>query len=119
MNKPGTSYLASHDGHRGAIIKRPVNCHQSFDKGVASVQAWLSNDNTGWLWANLIAERDALPQARRRPHGWGGGKMSGAAALLQRMVFAPEAPLATGRAPIPGQTVQLVAQFFTAKQGRS
>ena len=61
MNKPSTSYLPTHDGHRGAIIKWPVNCHQAFDKGVASAQTWLSNDNTGWLWANLILERDALP----------------------------------------------------------
>ncbi|MNG40748.1 hypothetical protein D3C84_1294970 [compost metagenome] len=34
MNKPSTSYLPTHDGHRGAIIKWPVNCHQAFDKGV-------------------------------------------------------------------------------------
>jgi hypothetical protein len=34
MNKPSTSYLPTHDGHRGAVIKWPVNCHQAFDKGV-------------------------------------------------------------------------------------
>ncbi|SDH61899.1 hypothetical protein SAMN05216603_11135 [Pseudomonas benzenivorans] len=66
MNKPSTSYLPTHDGHRGAIIKWPVNCHQAFDKGVASAQTWLSNDNTGWLWANLILERDALPAGAQR-----------------------------------------------------
>ena len=61
MNKPSTSYLPSHDGQRGAVIKWPQDCQQAFDQGVASAQAWLSNDDTGWLWANLIIERDALP----------------------------------------------------------
>ena len=66
MNKPSTSYLPTHDGHRGAIIKWPVNCHQAFDQGVASAQTWLGNDNSGWLWANLILERDALPPGAQR-----------------------------------------------------
>lgn len=66
MNKPCTSYLATHDGHRGAIIKWPINCHHAFDQGVASAQAWLSSDNSGWLWANLIIERDVLPSAAQR-----------------------------------------------------
>uniref|UniRef100_UPI003F7B042E LasR-specific antiactivator QslA n=1 Tax=Pseudomonas benzenivorans TaxID=556533 RepID=UPI003F7B042E len=64
MNRPCTSHLPTHDGHRGAIIKWPVNCHEAFEQGVASAQAWLSNDDTGWLWANLIIERDALPPGR-------------------------------------------------------
>lgn len=66
MSKPSTSYLPTHDGHRGAIIKWPVDCRQAFDKGVSSAQAWLSNDDTGWLWANLIVERDALSAGVQR-----------------------------------------------------
>ncbi|WPC04212.1 LasR-specific antiactivator QslA [Pseudomonas benzenivorans] len=66
MNRPCTSHLPPHDGHRGAIIKWPVNCHEAFDRGVASAQAWLSNDDSGWLWANLIIERDALPPGAQR-----------------------------------------------------
>jgi len=66
MNKSFTSYLSSHDGQHGAVIKWPQDCHQAFDKGVASAQAWLSNDNAGWLWANLILERDALPPGAQR-----------------------------------------------------
>jgi len=33
---------------------------------VACAQAWLGDDNTGWLWANLIIERDALPAGMQR-----------------------------------------------------
>ncbi|WP_313026612.1 LasR-specific antiactivator QslA [Pseudomonas lopnurensis] len=66
MNKPSTSYLPGHDGHRGAVIKWPENCHQAFDKDVASAQAWLGNDDSGWLWAGLILERDALPTGAQR-----------------------------------------------------
>lgn len=66
MNKPFTSYLPSHDGQRGAVIKWPQDCQPAFDKGVTCAQAWLSNDDTGWLWANLIIERNALPAAVQR-----------------------------------------------------
>ncbi|WPC05858.1 LasR-specific antiactivator QslA [Pseudomonas benzenivorans] len=66
MKRPCTSYLPTYDGHRGAIIKWPQDCLQAFDKGVASAQAWLTTDDTGWLWANLIIERDALPPGLQR-----------------------------------------------------
>jgi len=66
MNKPFTSYLPSHDGQRSAVIKWSQDCQQAFDKGVACAQTWLSNNDTGWLWANLILERDALPAGAQR-----------------------------------------------------
>jgi hypothetical protein len=66
MNKPFTSYLPSHDGQRSAVIKWSQDCQQAFDKGVTSAQTWLSHDDTGWLWANLILERDALPAGVQR-----------------------------------------------------
>jgi len=66
MNKSFTSYLSSHDGQRSAMIGWPQDCLQAFDSGVACAQAWLNNDDTGWLWANLIIERDALPAALQR-----------------------------------------------------
>ena len=66
MTKPFTSYLPSHDGQRGAVIEWTHNCQHSFDQGVSCAQAWLSNDDSGWLWANLIVERDALPTGVQR-----------------------------------------------------
>ncbi|MCY1553919.1 LasR-specific antiactivator QslA chain E [compost metagenome] len=66
MNKPFTSFLPSHDGQRSAVIEWPWDCQQAFDKGVACAQAWLSNNDTGWLWANLIIERDVLPGGLQR-----------------------------------------------------
>lgn len=66
MNKPCTSYLPSHDGQRGAVIKWPKDCQQAFDQSVASAQTWLSNDDTGWLWADLIVEREVLPLGAQR-----------------------------------------------------
>jgi len=66
MSKPNISYLPTHDGHRSAVIRWSGDCHQAFDKGVASAQTWLGNDNTGWLWADLILQRDALPSAAQR-----------------------------------------------------
>ncbi|HBX55508.1 MAG TPA: hypothetical protein DEH10_08985 [Pseudomonas sp.] len=66
MHKPFTSYLPSHDGHRGAVIKWPQECQQAFDQGLACANTWLSDDATGWLWANLIVERDALPVGAQR-----------------------------------------------------
>ncbi|TWC37699.1 hypothetical protein FBY03_10733 [Pseudomonas sp. SJZ079] len=66
MNKPFTSYLASHDGQCSAVIKWSVDCEQAFDRGVACAQTWLSHDDTGWLWANLILERDVLPAGVQR-----------------------------------------------------
>lgn len=66
MNKPFTSYLPSHDGQRSAVIKWSQDCQQAFDRGVASAQTWLINNDTGWLWANLIVERDALPPGAQR-----------------------------------------------------
>ncbi|MDM8348759.1 LasR-specific antiactivator QslA [Pseudomonas sp. sp1636] len=66
MSKPCTSFLPSHDGQSGAVIEWPWDCQQAFDKGVICAQAWLSNDDTGWLWANLIIERDVLPGGLQR-----------------------------------------------------
>jgi hypothetical protein len=66
MTKPFISHLPSHDGQRGAAIRWTHNCQQAFHQGVTSAQAWLSNDDTGWLWANLIVERDALPAGVQR-----------------------------------------------------
>ncbi|NQD94415.1 hypothetical protein HP532_17370 [Pseudomonas sp. CrR25] len=66
MNKPSISYLASHDGQRGAVIRWPQDCQQAFDKGVACAQAWLCDDNTGWLWADMILNREALPAGIQR-----------------------------------------------------
>ena len=66
MNKPFTSFLPSHDGQRSAVIEWPWDCQQAFDKGVACAQTWLSNNDTGWLWANMILERDVLPGGLQR-----------------------------------------------------
>ena len=66
MNKYFISYLASHDNQHGAVIKWSQDCQQAFAKGVTCAQAWLDNDETGWLWANLIVERDALPAGLQR-----------------------------------------------------
>jgi len=66
MSKPATCYLPPHDGHVGASITWPADYRQAFAQGVASAHAWLHCDNTGWLWANLIVERDVLPLAAQR-----------------------------------------------------
>ena len=66
MIKPFTSYLPSHDDQRGAVITWPRDYRQAFAQGVICAQAWLGNDDSGWLWANLIAERDMLPPGAQR-----------------------------------------------------
>ncbi|WP_414704061.1 LasR-specific antiactivator QslA, partial [Pseudomonas sp. UBA2684] len=44
MHKPFTSYLPSHDGHRGAVIKWPQECQQALDQVLAGANTWLSDD---------------------------------------------------------------------------
>jgi hypothetical protein len=66
MTKPFSSYLPGHDGHRGAVIKWSQNCQQAFEQGLACANTWLHNDDSGWLWANLIVERDAWPPGIQR-----------------------------------------------------
>ncbi|MGE8499457.1 MAG: LasR-specific antiactivator QslA [Pseudomonas sp.] len=61
MHRPFDSHLVSHDGHAGASIAWSQDCQQAFSDGVACANTWLDSDGSGWLWANLIVERDALP----------------------------------------------------------
>ena len=82
MNRLFISHLPSHDGQRGAVIRWTHNCQQSFDQGVTCAQAWLSNDDTGWLWANLIVERDALPPRGTAPRVRGRFSLPGAPAFV-------------------------------------
>jgi hypothetical protein len=49
MTRSFVSRLPSHDGQRGAVIRWTHDCQQAFDQGVDRAQAWLNNDDTGWL----------------------------------------------------------------------
>lgn len=59
-------HLPGNDGQPPAEFSWNVDCQVSFDHGVKTAQAWLDNANSGWLWANLLMERQLyLPGAQR------------------------------------------------------
>ena len=60
------SQLSAYDDHPGALVGWPEDCRQAFTQGVLCAQAWLGDDDSGWLWANMIVERDSLPRAGQR-----------------------------------------------------
>nr|WP_064494399.1 LasR-specific antiactivator QslA [Pseudomonas chengduensis] len=60
------TYLPSHDGQPPAEFGWNADCQTSFDHGVQTAQAWLDDANSGWLWANLLLERQLYPPGAQR-----------------------------------------------------
>ncbi|MGP0170840.1 LasR-specific antiactivator QslA [Pseudomonas sp. NCHU5208] len=60
------THLPSHDGQPPACFGWNADCQVSFDHGVQTAQAWLDNANSGWLWANLLMERQLYPPGAQR-----------------------------------------------------
>ncbi|WP_277372283.1 LasR-specific antiactivator QslA [Pseudomonas sp. AA-38] len=60
------THLPSHDEQPPASFGWNADCQVSFDHGVQTAQAWLDNPNSGWLWANLLMERQLYPPGAQR-----------------------------------------------------
>ncbi len=58
--------LSAHDGHPGAEFGWNEQNQESFLHGVQQAQAWLDDANSGWLWANLLLERQLFPPGAQR-----------------------------------------------------
>lgn len=66
MAERHVTHLPAHDGHPGAAFGWSEDSQSSFSRGVEMAQAWLDDANSGWLWANLLLERQLfLPGAQR------------------------------------------------------
>ncbi len=57
MAEPYVIRLSARDEHPGAEFGWSEENQASFDQGVQQAQAWLDDANSGWLWANLLLER--------------------------------------------------------------
>lgn len=60
------THLPTHDGHPGAAFGWNEQSQASFIHGVQQAQAWLDDANSGWLWANLLVERQLFPPGAQR-----------------------------------------------------
>nr|WP_059391777.1 LasR-specific antiactivator QslA [Pseudomonas toyotomiensis] len=60
------THLPAHDGHPGAKFGWNEQSQASFIHGVQQAQAWLDDANSGWLWANLLLERQLFPPGAQR-----------------------------------------------------
>lgn len=58
--------LPAHDNHPGATFGWSEDSQPSFTRGVEVAQAWLDDPNSGWLWTNLLLERQRLPPGPQR-----------------------------------------------------
>jgi LasR-specific antiactivator QslA chain E len=60
------THLPGHDGQPSAEFGWNADCQASFGHGVQTAQAWLDDANSGWLWANLLLERQLYPPGAQR-----------------------------------------------------
>ncbi|TBU76455.1 hypothetical protein DNK06_16335 [Pseudomonas daroniae] len=60
------THLPAHDGQPAAAFGWGENCQASFTDGAQQAQAWLDDANSGWLWANLLLERQLFPPGAQR-----------------------------------------------------
>ena len=60
------THLPAHDGQPPAEFGWNADCQASFGHGVQTAQAWLDDANSGWLWANLLLERQLYPPGAQR-----------------------------------------------------
>ncbi|MGE8505056.1 MAG: LasR-specific antiactivator QslA [Pseudomonas sp.] len=60
------THLPAHDGQPAADFGWSADCQASFGHGVQTAQAWLDDANSGWLWANLLLERQLYPPGAQR-----------------------------------------------------
>ncbi|MGE8359395.1 LasR-specific antiactivator QslA [Pseudomonas sp.] len=66
MNERLMTHLPAHDGHPAAAFGLGEDCQESFARGVQQAQAWLDATDSGWLWANLLLERQLFPPGAQR-----------------------------------------------------
>lgn len=66
MSDQHLAYLPAHDNHPGAAFSWSEDSQPNFTRGVEMTQAWLDDPNSGWLWTNLLLERQRLSLGPQR-----------------------------------------------------